>query len=49
MQKFKNFDYWLSACENFDMTIFPHMNHMVKERQQKNIIETTFMMLKSVF
>ncbi|MGK0323459.1 MAG: hypothetical protein ACJAR4_001500 [Psychroserpens sp.] len=41
-QKFKNYDYWLSACENFDMTIFPHMNHMVKELQQKNIIETTF-------
>lgn len=42
IQKFRNLDYWLSACDNFDMSVYPHMNHMVKNRHKADLIETTF-------
>lgn len=42
VHKFKNLDYWLSACDDFDISLYPHMNHMVKERHNANLIETTF-------
>ena len=42
VHKFKNLDYWLSTCDDFDISLYPHMNHMVKERHNANLIETTF-------
>lgn len=32
LKKFKNPDYWLSVCGDFDIQIYPHMNHVVWEK-----------------
>lgn len=42
IQKFKKEDYWLSVCEDFKIQLYPHMNHMVMERQLADRQDTTF-------
>jgi hypothetical protein len=36
VQQWRNENYWISHCENFDVTIFPHQNYIDAERQQTN-------------
>jgi hypothetical protein len=42
IEKFKNQDYWLSELDNFDVSIYPHMNYFTEERKHMGRIRTTF-------
>jgi hypothetical protein len=33
VQKWRNKEYWLTTCENHDVSIFPHQNFIAQERQ----------------
>lgn len=42
LQKFKNPEYWLSVCDDFDIKIYTHMNHIVQERQNADTEDISF-------
>ncbi len=42
VQKFKDPDYWLSVCDDFEIKIFPHMNHIDRERLLKDSEDISF-------
>lgn len=41
-QKVKDEDYWLSICDDFDISIYPHMNYNMWERQKVDSEQITF-------
>jgi hypothetical protein len=42
VQKFKDPDYWLTVCGDFDMRVFPHMNHNDWDRQKMDSEQLSF-------
>lgn len=42
IQHFKSEEYWLKACDDFKITIYPHMNHASWDRHKINSEELTF-------
>ena len=42
VQKFKSKDYWLSVCDNFEIKVYPHMNHNVWDVQKVDSEDISF-------
>ncbi|SDI91588.1 Cupin-like domain-containing protein [Chryseobacterium taeanense] len=42
INKFKEPEYWLSVCEDFDITVYPHMNYNMGERQSQDSEDISF-------
>lgn len=42
VQKFKSQDYWLSVCDDFEIKVYPHMNHNVWDRQKVDSQDISF-------